>query len=68
MSIEPRGMDLKHVTVKKLAENVWLVGWMFQTQKSGEDTVRAIADLYHAFDAKEKDKASAGEQSKDAKL
>lgn len=56
------GMDLKHVTAKKLAHNVWLVGWLFETHKSGEDTVRALADLYNAFDeveAKKKAEASA---------
>lgn len=60
MTVE--AIDLKKgVQAKKLTEGLWLVGWVFTTKKSGEDTVQALADLYHAFDEKEKQKRADGE-------
>lgn len=44
----------KHIKAKKLAEDVWLVGWLFDNRKSGEDMLSAITNLYNAFDERER--------------
>lgn len=53
--------DAKYVKSKKLAEGLWLVGWLFDTQKSGEGAVRALGDLYNAFDNAQPKPAGDGE-------
>jgi hypothetical protein len=62
-----RTLERKQIKAKEVVEGVWLVGFLFEGRRMGEDTIGSLVDLYNSFDEREKEKTIDGNEAGIAK-